>query len=162
MYKKDSLGRLAGFVTLMVAVAGILSLASRHAAAQAFPDPWTPAQVMTPEELLQELSAPTKPIVIAVTFKQLYDRAHVPGALYFGPGQNPVTIAALKQWAASQPKDEEIVLYCGCCPWPDCPNIKSPFALLKDMGFTKLRVVKIETDFRRAWTEKKYPIEASK
>ncbi|HEV2425841.1 MAG TPA: rhodanese-like domain-containing protein [Terriglobia bacterium] len=162
MNRPQFLNRRLGLIPMMLALAGMLFMGSKGAAGQALPDPWTPAQVMTPEDLLQALSKPTKPVVIAVTFRQLYDRGHVPGALYFGPGQNPVTIAALKEWAANQPKDEEIVIYCGCCPWPDCPNIKPPFALLKDLGFTRLRVVKIDTDFRRAWIEKKYPVEGSK
>jgi hypothetical protein len=150
-------------IALTVLISALIgSIGPERASAQAFPETWTEAQVMTPEQLLQELSAPIKPTVVAVTFKQLYEHAHVPGALYFGPGQSPVTIANLKQWAERQPKDEEIVLYCGCCPWPDCPNIRSPFALLKDLGFTKLRVVKIETDFRRSWVEKKYPVETSR
>jgi thiosulfate/3-mercaptopyruvate sulfurtransferase len=148
-------------VALALAVGAVAFLGLRPPA-QSFPDPWTSAQVMTPEELVQELARPNKPTVIAVTFKQLYDRAHVPGALYFGPGQNPATLAALKQWAESQPKDKVIVLYCGCCPWRDCPNIHPAFALLKDLGFTKLRVVRIDTDFTRAWSDKKYPVEASK
>lgn len=162
MKETKVLERRIALIALTVALVSMALLAGRRAPAQAFPDAWTPAQVMTPEQLLQELAGPKKPIVIAVTFKQLYERAHVPGALYFGPGQNPVTIANLKQWAESQPKDEEIVLYCGCCPWPDCPNIRPPFALLKDLGFTRLRVVRIDTDFRRSWIDRKYPVEASK
>jgi thiosulfate/3-mercaptopyruvate sulfurtransferase len=162
MKERETVERRIAPITLMVIVAGILFLGSKQVSAQSFPASWTSAQVMTPEELVQELAGPTKPTVIAVTFKQLYDRAHVPGALYFGPGQNSVTLASLKQWAESQPRDEEIVLYCGCCPWRDCPNIRPPFALLKDLGFTKLRVVRIDTDFTRAWIDKKYPLEVSK
>jgi thiosulfate/3-mercaptopyruvate sulfurtransferase len=158
----ELIGRRIALMTLVVVMAGVLFQGLKQVPAQSFPDTWTPAQVMTPEELVQELAGPARPTVIAVTFKQLYDRAHVPAALYFGPGQNPVTLAKLKQWAETQPKDEEIVLYCGCCPWRDCPNIHPPFSLLKDLGFTRLRVVRIDSDFTRGWIYKKYPVEASK
>lgn len=162
MKHEDRVGWRIVLIALAIAMASVVFVSLKQVPAQSFPDTWTAAQVMTPEQLVQELAGPTKPTVIAVTFKQIYDRAHVPGALYFGPGQNPVTLARLKQWAETQPKDQEVVLYCGCCPWRDCPNIHPPFSLLKDLGFTKLRVVRLESDFTRNWIQKKYPVEASK
>lgn len=162
MKHEDLVGWRIVLIALAIAMASVVFVSLKQVPAQSFPDTWTAAQVMTPEQLVQELAGPTKPTVIAVTFKQIYDRAHVPGALYFGPGQNPVTLARLKQWAETQPKDQEVVLYCGCCPWRDCPNIHPPFSLLKDLGFTKLRVVRLESDFTRNWIQKKYPVEASK
>lgn len=125
-------------------------------------DPWTPAELITPETLVKELSGPKKPTVICVAFKVLYDIGHVPGALFLGPGRDPQGLEALKQWAASQPRSKPIVIYCGCCPWSHCPNVRPAFALLKEMGFSRLQLVEIENDFGRGWRDKGYPLEKSK
>ncbi len=53
-------GESAGWRTVLVALAlvaaGALFLDLKQAPAQSFPDTWTAAQVMTPEELVQELA----------------------------------------------------------------------------------------------------------
>ena len=53
----------------------------------------------------------------------------------------------LKSAAANLPHDREIVLYCGCCPWDRCPNVKPAIEALKQMGFTKVKVLYLETNF---------------
>jgi thiosulfate/3-mercaptopyruvate sulfurtransferase len=144
---------------IILAMAAASVIASRQATVLARSDPWAAAQVITPATLAKKIGEPNKPLVVCVALKMLYDRAHVPGAVFLGPGQNPDGIADLKHWAESQPKDAPIVLYCGCCPWSDCPNIRPAFAALKEMGFTNLRVVEIPRDFSRDWRDKGYPVE---
>jgi hypothetical protein len=51
------------------------------------------------------------------------------------------------------------VLYCGCCPWDRCPNVKPAVDALKQMGFTKVKVLYLETNFATDWTGKDYPVE---
>lgn len=135
---------------------------SAEPSAAAGPDPWTPAQLITPEALLKEISGPQKPVVICVGFKVLYDAGHVPGALFYGPGFQAQGLDDLKRWARTQPKDKPIVIYCGCCPWSHCPNVRPAFVLLKEMGFTRLQLVEIENDFGRDWRDKGYPTETSR
>ena len=57
------------------------------------------------------------------------------------------------------PKDSEIILYCGCCPWDHCPNLKPAFSLLHGMGFANVKVVEIPTNFTTDWLAKGYPFE---
>src|SRR5437879_6752144 len=47
-----------------------------------------------------------------------------PGALFHGPGASRDGIEDLKKWAQNVPRSQSIVLYCGCCPWNRCPNIR--------------------------------------
>jgi thiosulfate/3-mercaptopyruvate sulfurtransferase len=139
------------------AVATALLLATVAAAPPE--DPWTPTQVITPEQLAKELSRPNKPIIVSVVFQKLYENAHVPGSVYFGAGRDPKAIAGLKDWAKSVPKTANVVIYCGCCPWNQCPNVRPAFQALKEMGFTRLRVVEMPNDFGKDWVEKGFPIE---
>jgi len=122
-------------------------------------DPWSATQVIAPAQLASELSSAQKPTIVCVGFKKLYQNGHVPGAVYLGPGRDAQGIESLKEWAKSFPKTGDIVLYCGCCPWNQCPNIRPAFQALKEMGFTRLRVVEMPNDFGKDWVEKGFPIE---
>jgi len=40
-----------------------------------------------------------------------------------------------------------------------CPNIRPAFLALRDMGFTRLRVLMLPTDLYTDWVQKGYPTE---
>ena len=122
-------------------------------------DPWTSTQVIAPARLANELSNEPKPRIVCVGFKKLYQIAHVPGAIYLGPGRDAEGIGRLQAWARSVPKNAAVILYCGCCPWTQCPNVRPAFQALKEMGFTRLQVVEMPEDFGKDWVEKGFPIE---
>ena len=56
-------------------------------------------------------------------------------------------------------KTKQIVLYCGCCPWDKCPNMNPAIALLKDMGYTKVKAMYVATNFKTDWIDHGYPVE---
>ncbi len=120
---------------------------------------WKNSQVVEPAELAKIVSARSggKPIVVCVGFDFLFKGAHVPGASYAGPASEENGLAALKKWAASIPRNREVVLYCGCCPLPQCPNIRPAFKALAAMGFKDLKVLNLPDNFRKDWVEKGYP-----
>ena len=89
----------------------------------------------------------------------LYRAKHIPGAVYAGPGSRPEGLELLKQAVGKLPRDREIILYCGCCPWDNCPNVKPAMELLTQMGFTHAKAMFIETGFPKDWTDKGYPEE---
>ena len=128
-------------------------------------DPWTVSETVTPADLEKESNNPDpakRPIVACVGFKFLYDGGHVPGASYHGPGSKPEGLADLKTWAQSLPKSSNVVLYCGCCPLERCPNLRPAFTALHDVGFARLRVLLLPTNFATDWAAKGYPIEKGK
>jgi hypothetical protein len=122
-------------------------------------DPWRAGDVVTPKQLAESLHAPHKPEVVCVGFDFLFKTGHVPGAWYKGPASQPEGLEKLKAWAKRFDRKREIVIYCGCCPWKECPNIRPAFAALKAMGFTDLKVMEIEKDFPTNWTAQGYPTE---
>jgi thiosulfate/3-mercaptopyruvate sulfurtransferase len=128
-------------------------------------DPWTSSQTVAPDVLVKELTAKDqtkRPAVVCVGFRTLYDGAHIPGASFHGAASTPPGIASLKTWAQGVPRSSNIVLYCGCCPLQHCPNLKPAFVAMRDIGFTKLRVLLLPTDFNTDWIEKGYPVEKGK
>ena len=67
----------------------------------------------------------------------------------------------LKAEAGKLPRDREVVVYCGCCPWDRCPNVKPAVDLLKQMGFAKAKALYLETGFKADWLDKGYAAEAA-
>ncbi len=138
----------------------IALLALIAAAGFAQSDPWSAGELMQPEQLAAQLkSTSAKPILIEVSFPVLYRNRHIPGAVYAGPGSRPEGLAALKKAVAGVPKTREVVIYCGCCPMDKCPNIRPAYLALRDMGFQRIRVVSMPTNFAKDWADKGYPVE---
>ena len=119
-------------------------------------DPWDATVLMHPKDVAAHLNGP---LLLHVGFPVLYRASHIPGSIYAGPGSKPEGIVELKKAVQGQPKDREIILYCGCCPWEKCPNMRPAFTALHDMGYTKVRAMVIPENLKADWTDKGYPIE---
>ncbi len=99
------------------------------------------------------------PLVIYVGVRTLLAGAHIPGAIYLGPGSSEQGIAELKKYAAGLPKNSDVVLYCGCCPLEKCPNLRPAFSALKDFPLARLRVLILPNSFSADWAEKGFPVQ---
>lgn len=119
-------------------------------------DPWTKEQLIEPAALVKQLSA--KPAVLYVGPKLLY-KSHIPGAVLAGPTGKPDGMDLFKQALGKLPRDREVIVYCGCCPWNMCPNIRPAFKVLQEMGFKKAKILTLPTSFLKDWIEKDYPVE---
>ncbi len=119
-------------------------------------EPWTGKDLIQPAQANRELK---NALVIHVGFSVLYRAAHIAGTQYAGPGSKPEGIAELKKAVAGQPRDREIILYCGCCPFDKCPNIRPAFAALHAMGFTHVKAMVIDANLKTDWIDKGYPTE---
>jgi thiosulfate/3-mercaptopyruvate sulfurtransferase len=104
-------------------------------------------------------SSALKPRILYVGFPILYRSTHISGAELAGPGSKPDGLQLLKETAAKLPRDQELIIYCGCCPWDHCPNVRPAFRLLHEMGFTHLKLVTIPTNLSTDWITKGYPVE---
>ncbi|HEX4229440.1 MAG TPA: rhodanese-like domain-containing protein [Bryobacteraceae bacterium] len=123
-------------------------------------DPWTPSELIQPAQLAEILKTHSgQPHIVCVAFPVLYRTRHIAGAQFAGPTGKPEGIASLKQAAAQLPKNADIVLYCGCCPMVRCPNIRPAYRTLKELAYTRVRVLSLPDDFRRDWEDKGYPVE---
>jgi thiosulfate/3-mercaptopyruvate sulfurtransferase len=123
-------------------------------------DPWSKSELMKPADLVKLLNVPAKPVhIICVTFPALYRQKHIPHAQFAGPTNKPEGIAALRSAVQTFPRDEEIVIYCGCCPMKNCPNIRPAHPILKELGLEHLGVLDLPTNFHTDWVAKGYPVE---
>ena len=122
--------------------------------------PWSSDEALAPAELAAAIrGGGPPPAIVYVGYKALFRTGHIPGAIFHGPASQPEGLSDLQQWAASQPKDRPVVVYCGCCPLEDCPNLVPAYSALKQLGFTKLRVLVLPVSFAADWVERGYPVE---
>jgi rhodanese-related sulfurtransferase len=117
------------------------------------------AQLLNPDELLKLLQSPAgeKPLLLNVGPSLLYMQAHIPGAEYIGAASDKQGLDKLRARVKSLPHDKLIVLYCGCCPWSHCPNVRPAYNQLNAMGFNHVKVLYIANNFGTDWVDKGYP-----
>ena len=122
-------------------------------------DPWSAEEVIEPDALARSRAGTTKPIVLQVGISHLYRLGHIPGSRYTGPASSAEGLNLLKKLVQDMARNIEIVYYCGCCPWKDCPNIRPVHIALKEMGFKKIKVLNIPHNFSEDWAAKGLPTE---
>jgi thiosulfate/3-mercaptopyruvate sulfurtransferase len=144
--KNQKLTRLAAGLAAVVVVAVAAELA-----------------LVQPPELTAQLAGKgARPAVFMVGPNVLYRSKHIPGSVYAGPGNSEAGLDMLKTEAGKLPHDREVVVYCGCCPWDRCPNVKPAVDLLKQMGFAKVKALYLGTGFKADWLDKGYAAEAGR
>lgn len=116
-------------------------------------------QMISPEELAKILQSPKseKPLLIQVGSHVVYAQAHIPGSEYIGPGASENGVRELRKRVKSLPRNKFIVIYCGCCPWAHCPNVRPADDSLRAMGFSNVKVLYIANNFGADWVDKGYP-----
>ncbi len=118
------------------------------------------SHLINPDELAKLLASPKgqKPLLIHVGFHVLYLQGHIPGSEYFGPGSDANALHRLRDRVQSLPLTKFIVIYCGCCPWDHCPNLKPADDALRALGFTNVKALYIPNNIATDWRDKGYPM----
>jgi thiosulfate/3-mercaptopyruvate sulfurtransferase len=145
----------ASLVMNLLAIAGLLVTL---AAGQASSIP--ASRLINPEDLVKLLQEPDKdkPLMIQVGSHVLFSQAHIPGSEYIGPASSEAGLQQLRKRIESLPRTKFIVLYCGCCPWGHCPNVKPADDALHAMGFANVKVLYIADNFGTNWVDRGYPV----
>jgi thiosulfate/3-mercaptopyruvate sulfurtransferase len=115
--------------------------------------------LVQPKDLAADLTKGGKPAIFQVGPNLMYRSRHIAGAVYAGPGSKAEGLEMLAKAVKDLPRDREIVIYCGCCPWDRCPNIKPAFEELAKMGFTRVKALYLAENFKVNWTDAGYPVE---
>ncbi len=124
--------------------------------------PWTPDRLVTSANLAKELTGPAaqRPRVVHVGPERLYKSAHIPGAVHAGEAGEGDGLQAFAQWLTSLPPEADVVVYCGCCPYKNCPNIRPAYSKAVAMGLTRVRVLDLPTTLKADWVEHGLPTES--
>ena len=139
-----------------IALSLLSALVCSQAAGQASSIPSN--RLINPEDLVRLLqSGKEKPLILQVGSHMLFLEAHIPGSEYVGAASGDAGLQQLRKRIESLPRNKSIVLYCGCCPWGHCPNVKPADEALQTMGFTNVKVLYIANNFGSDWVDKGYP-----
>src|SRR5262252_5045154 len=91
--------------------------------------------LINPEDLVKILqSAKEKPLMLQVGSHTLFLQAHIPGSEYVGAASSEAGLDQLRKKVEALSRNKFIVLYCGCCPWQHCPNLKPADDTMQSMG----------------------------
>jgi len=144
------------YTAIVLTIASLLLIAEA-AAFQASTIPQS--HLINPEDLAKILQSPKaeKPLLIHVGFHVLYVQGHIPNSEYFGPASDASAIEKLRARVQSIPRNKFIVIYCGCCPWNHCPNLKPADDALRALGFTNVKALYLADNIATNWRDKGYP-----
>lgn len=119
-------------------------------------EPWTDKQLKEPAVLAAALADPKAPKQIIFNIGPVQQ---IKGAISIGPTSAQANLDKLKKQLAKLPKEKEVIIYCGCCPFRRCPNVRPAFELLKQMKFTNAKLLNLSTSLNDDWISKGYPME---
>lgn len=117
-------------------------------------EPWNENQLMPPSDLANVINnGKAQPIIFSIG-----PGAIVKGSIDIGPAKEKENLKKLKEALSKLPKDTGIVIYCGCCPFQHCPNIRPAFQLLNKMKFTNHKLLNLPKNIKVDWIDKGYPV----
>jgi len=118
-------------------------------------EPWTPQQLLSPADLAKALNNPNlaQPIVFCVG-----PQAIIKGSIEIGPAMKKENLEKLKLKLDKLPKNASIVIYCGCCPYDRCPNIRPALVLLGSMQFKNYKLLDLPRNVKVDWIDPGYPV----
>jgi hypothetical protein len=133
------------------------SVSTSAPAAKAVPQ----ANLIHAKELAAALAGPTaqRPVVLHVGFHVLYKSGHIAGSRYIGPASKPEGLQALRDAVRKLPRTKPVVLYCGCCPWTDCPNMRPAYAAMASTG-RAVKILYVPKNLQTDWIDAGLPTES--
>ncbi len=150
---------------IVATAAAVAAACDRHPEAERTAPAPAPAQalgpMLSPAALAKHLDdvKAGRTVVFNVGPAILFSHAHVPGARALGEAGTDSGYQALVKAIAATPKDTQIVVYCGCCPYRHCPNVHPANRALHASGRKNVKLLDLPENFRTDWEQKGYPVE---
>jgi hypothetical protein len=118
-------------------------------------EPWTQQQLLEPAALAKTInnSKSPQPIIYCIG-----PEAVIKNSIQIGSAQNNNNLTKLKQQLSKLPKTANIVIYCGCCPFDICPNIRPASSLLNEMKFKNYKLLNLPHNIKVDWIDHGYPV----
>ncbi len=116
--------------------------------------PWAGDQIMEPAELSAKIEEGE---VGNMKIYSVGPSALITSSVEIGDMQYAESQDRFREELSKLDKDEEIVVYCGCCPFTSCPNFKPAYKVLNEMGFTNFKLLNLKQNLKTDWIDKNYP-----
>jgi rhodanese-related sulfurtransferase len=117
---------------------------------------WKKEQLMPTAEMAEKIKTnpKDKPLLFNVGPME-----NIKGAVFVGRGTSVSSIDKMKGTLSMENKNRTVVVYCGCCSYASCPNIKPAFDALVSLGFKNAKVLDLPEGIKPDWVAKGYPME---
>jgi hypothetical protein len=138
--------------TIFTLILITLGLASSYAQAPV----WKKEQLMPTKELADKITtnAKDKPLIFNVGPME-----NIKGAQAVGAATNATFSTKILSYLTMESKTKPVVVYCGCCSYSSCPNIKPAYDILIAQGFKNTKVLELPEGIKPDWVAKGYPTE---
>ncbi|MEO6838137.1 MAG: rhodanese-like domain-containing protein [Ginsengibacter sp.] len=114
---------------------------------------WTKDQLIEPADLAQTLQANKAiPVIYCVG-----PGVVIPHSIDIGATSEENNLQRFKAALEKIPRATNIVIYCGCCPFEHCPNVRPAISVLKEMNFTNYHLLNLPNNIKKDWIAKGYP-----
>ncbi|MGN6530439.1 MAG: rhodanese-like domain-containing protein [Ginsengibacter sp.] len=114
---------------------------------------WTADQLIEPSVLAKTIeSNKDLPLIYCVG-----PGVVIPHSIDIGMSDDEKNLAKFKDSLSKLPRNSNIVIYCGCCPFDHCPNVRPAIALLQQMKFTNYHLLNLPHNIKTDWIAKGYP-----
>jgi thiosulfate/3-mercaptopyruvate sulfurtransferase len=117
---------------------------------------WKKEQLMPTQELADKINNNTKdkPIIFNVG-----PMDNIKTAVFVGKATSATCVEKMKSTLAMENKTKSVVVYCGCCSYASCPNIKPAYDALMAQGFKNVKVLELPEGIKPDWVAKGFPME---
>lgn len=145
--------RFVGIGTLLIAVIAFFAFGNSSAEEQT--EPWNQKQLLEPAELAKTLNDPDVPNPVILS---LGAGGIIESSKEAGETGNAEGLRTFEAEIDQLPKDTDVVIYCGCCPFANCPNVRPAFKLLNEKGFENHKLLNLRDNIKVDWIDKGYPV----
>ena len=133
-------------------ILAFVSFGFQQCAAQQ-PENWTADQLIEPAALAQTLQANKEiPVIYCVG-----PGVVIPHSIDIGMTKDENNLQRFRAALEKIPRGTNIVIYCGCCPFEHCPNVRPAIEVLKEMKFTNYHLLNLPHNIKTDWIAKGYP-----
>lgn len=112
-------------------------------------------RTLQPEALASLITANADSNMLILNTGPVDDIKH---AVNIGAVSEEKNLKKLKRYLKNVPRDKEVIIYCGCCPFASCPNLNPAYDLLAEMNFTNYKILLLPEDLKMDWIDKGYPM----
>ena len=115
---------------------------------------WTANQLLQPADLAKTIALDKNvPLIYSVG-----PGALIPHSIAIGMTNDEKNLEAFKKKLSGVSKEVNIVVYCGCCPFEHCPNVRPAIDALKALYFTHYKLLNLPKNIKADWIDKGYPV----
>ena len=114
---------------------------------------WNTNQLLQPTALINLMKTDKNVIVYNIGVVQ-----DIKGARHIGAASEKEKLQLLNTILKTQDKNKTVVVYCGCCPFDKCPNIRPAFKTLQANNIKKAYLLNLPTNLKTDWIAKGYPL----